>query len=199
MMRDLTAAMTKWDQENGEHLSFLFWLAMALMAATLFSHVIPYVPQTLAVYLIVAIFWWLRTGWFPDRARRDVPGLASFPLVCASIIAALVLWFGCAALYDIYYPYSHLLDFPILVAGLGLVAAISLLFSLWLARLYWDTKIRLALLEEVVSESSGIDLNERRRKYFAESMWRERQPGFLLRQIAQEDLPCATAADSATV
>src|ERR1700722_12237984 len=136
MMRDWASAIPRWTQAYNKPLVFLFWLAAALIAATLFSWIIPFVPQSLAVYLIVAILWWLRTAWFPDWSPKDVPGVASFPVVSSAIVAALVLWFGCAALYDTYYPYSHVLEFPILVAGLTLAAATSLLLSLWLSPLF---------------------------------------------------------------
>lgn len=196
-MTDWASAISRWTQGDNKPLVFLFWLAVAMIAATLFSWVIPFLPQSLAVYLIVAIFWWLRATWFPNWSPKDVPGVASFPVVSSLIIAGLVLWFGCAALYDTYYPYSHILEFPILIAGLTLTVATLILVSLWLARLYWDTKTRLALLEQIVKESTGVDIAERRRKYFAESEWRERKPTFLLRQIAQEDLAAVRSDEPA--
>jgi hypothetical protein len=188
-MPDWTSLIARWARGDNKPLVLLFWLAVALIAATLFSWIVPYVPQSLAVYLLVAIFWWLRTAWFPNWSPNDVPGVASFPIVSTAIIAALVLWFGCAALYDTYYHSVPVLEFPTLVAGLALAMATSLLLSLWLARLYWDTKTRLALLEQIVRESTGVDIAQRRRKYFAESQWRDQRPTFLLRQIAPEDLP----------
>jgi hypothetical protein len=188
-MPDWASSFARWTQTEKKPLVFLFWLAIALIAATLVSWIVPYVPQSLAVYLLVVLLWWLRTVWFRHWSPTDVAGAASFPVASSAIIGAIVLWLGSAALYDNYYHTPPILEFPTLVAGLALAVATSLLLSLWLARLYWDSRTRLALLEQIVTESTGVDLAELRRKYFAESQWRDKRATFLLRQIAQDDLP----------
>lgn len=189
-MREFVDSITKWSGANGKQLRFIFWIVAGFIVAIAFSHVVPFLPHTLAVYLLIAAFWKLREEWYPDSAPRNVAGRASFPVICAAVMTLIALWFGNSVMSEI--PFARTQDFPILIAAFSLAATVSILRSLWLARLYWDAKIRLAMLEQIVRETTGIDPDARRRAFFADPARRATHQTPLMRRIAPQDLAPAT-------
>jgi hypothetical protein len=182
-MHDLISSVEEWRKENARSIRFLLGIAAATGLAMLFSGYVPYLPHTLTVYLIIAAFWKLKDEWVEDRASREMTSRATFPVVCTMLMALIAFWFGTAVLYGPYFPPQ------ILVAALALLATVGILLSLWLARLYLDSMVRLELLEEIVRQSTGVDPSEKRCAYFAAPQWHERLAGSgLLRQIARDDL-----------
>jgi hypothetical protein len=182
-MHDLISSVGKWRKENARSIRFLLGIAAAVGLAMLFSGYVPYLPHTLTVYLIITAFWKLKDEWIEDRAPCETTRRATFPVICTMFMALIAFWFGTAVLYGPYFPAQ------ILVAALALLATVGMLLSLWLARLYWDSMVRLELLEEIVRESTGVDPAEKRRTYFAAPQWHDRLAGSrLLRQIARDDL-----------
>jgi hypothetical protein len=182
-MHDLISSVEKWRKENARSNRFLLGIAAAIGLAMVLSGYAPYLPHTLSVYLIIAAFWKLKDEWIEDRGPREMTSRITFPVVCTLFMALITFWFGTAVLYGPYFPPQ------ILVAALALLATVGMLLSLWLARLYLNSMVRLELLEQIVRESTGVDPAEKRRTYFAAPQWHDRLAGSrLLRQIARNDL-----------
>ena len=182
-MYDLIGSLGKWREANARSIRFTLGIAAAIGLAMVFSGYVPYLPHTLTVYLIIAAFWKLKDEWIEDRAPREMTSQATFPVICTMLMVLIAFWFGTAVLYGPYFPAQ------VLVAALALLATAGVLLSLWLARLYWDSMVRLELLEEIVRQSIGVDPAEKRRAYFAAPLWHDRLAGSrLMRQIARDDL-----------
>jgi hypothetical protein len=160
----------------------LVWLILgATVAVLLLSYIIRHLPNTLCVLLIIALFVQLKAEWQGDKAPRPPIDRLKIPLFCGTLIALLVLWV--------------LQVFPgagggaIVIAGVFMLGAACFLFlSFWMARLYWDATIRIAMLEEIVREKTGTDPRELRRAYLARPPWQQTPlRACLLRQIAPND------------
>jgi hypothetical protein len=148
-MHDLISSAEKWRKENARPIRFLFGIAAAAGLTMVFSGYVPYLPHTLTVYLIIAAFWKLKDERIEDRASREMTSRATFPVVCTMFMAIIIFWFGTAVLYRPYFPPQ------ILVAALALLSTVGMILSLWLARLYWDSMVRLELLEEIDRRRPG--------------------------------------------
>jgi hypothetical protein len=137
----------------------------------------------------------LRTEFLDRRAPRHAANGVTFLLYAICIPAVILLFNGFAALYrhPSWYQDEYIngtVAYFLAAAVLGVGALSLYLVGLWLMRFYWDTKVRLTILEDIARRTTRLDPAEERRAYFAQPVWHEsgRLTTPLVKWIAPGDL-----------
>jgi hypothetical protein len=110
--------------------------------------------------LCIGLLWWAFRHWRSGKRPATVAGGVRFLMLATCLAAAL--WFLTES-YLIFEVYGF-------SSGAVLAAAVVLVLiwyvGAFVARSYWDTKVRLAVLEEIVRRQ-GVDPEQLRRDVFA--------------------------------
>jgi hypothetical protein len=176
------------------------WAAVVVVAVIFLAQLISFLPRTLALCLIIAIFAQLKGEWQRGGAARTPVDRVRFPIFCGIGIALVVL----SLFVSHVFPASQA-DTVVIEALLAVGATIFFFMTLWMARLYWDATTRLAVLEQIVKDKLSADPGQWRRAYVAGLSW-EPTPmqSYMFEQIAPDDLvappqtqaPLAEAAEA---
>ncbi len=131
--------------------------------------VVPFFRENLPLFmtgpvviggLCIGLAWWAFRQWRAARRPPSVAGGVRFLMLATCLAAGL--WFLTES-YLIFEVYGF--------SSAAVLAATVVLVLIWyagafVARSYWDTKVRLAVLEEIVRRQ-GVDPEQLRRDVFA--------------------------------
>ena len=154
--------------------------------------VVPFFRENLPLFmtgpvviggLCIGLAWWAFRQWRTARRPPSVAGGVKFLMLATCLAAGL--WFLTES-YLIFEVYGF--------SSAAVLAAAVVLVLIWyagafVARSYWDTKVRLAVLEEIVRRQ-GVDPEQLRRDVFAR-LDRKSDPSLrsrFVRGVAEGDL-----------
>jgi len=110
--------------------------------------------------LCIGLVWWALRHWLTAKRTPSVAGGVKFLMLATCLAAAL--WF----LTESYLIFEQLGFSSASVLAAAVVLVLIWYIGAFVARSYWDTKVRLAVLEEIVRRQ-GHDPEQLRRDVFA--------------------------------
>lgn len=132
--------------------------------------VVPYFRENVPLFMLeealiavecAVLLYWAFRAW---RLKQRTPSVADgtkFILLATGF--AIGLWF----LTQSYLVFEVEGFSSAAILAMAIVAVLVWYLGRWVARFYWDTKLRLALLEEIVKQQ-GFDPEQLRRDFYAQ-------------------------------
>jgi hypothetical protein len=155
-------------------------------------HVVPFFRENVPLFLLegalivvecAGLLWWAFRGWRALKRPATIANGVKFILLATGFAAGL--WF----LTESYLIFEVAGFSSAAILGASIVVILVWYAGKWAAHFYWDTKVRLALLEDIVS-LQGYDPEQLRRDYFAHAMSKDdpARRSRMVRSIARNDL-----------
>jgi hypothetical protein len=130
-------------------------------------HVVPFFPSNLPLFMIepalivvecAVLLYWVFREW---RATKRPPTVADgVKFMLLSTGCAAVLWF----LTESYLIFEVAGFSSAAILGMAIVVLLIAYMGRWIARFYWDVKLRLAVLEQLARQQ-GFDPEQLRREF----------------------------------
>ena len=154
--------------------------------------VVPYARENVPLFmtgpavvvvLCAGLAWWVFRQWWTAKRPSTVAGGVKFFLPAAFVAAGLWFVMESSVLFEVF-GFS-----AAAVLAAGIVLVLIWYEAHFVARFYWDTKVRLAALEEIV-RLQGYDPEQLRGELFARPDWKS-DPSLrsrVVRSVAGRDL-----------